>query len=110
MGFTRGILLVVSLVAASGVARARETYESFKVQPTPALPPAGGPRAAVKIVYMMSDDQEINYPSAEMIDALLSQTYTPTAHSVVFADTFSKVSKLQILGGGALYPVPDSPR
>src|SRR5262245_8506757 len=90
------LALAANLVLTTGVAAAGETYESFQIQPTPALPPAS-PRAAVKLSYMMIDDYTIQTPSAGMIDALLRQTYAPTAHSLIFADTLKAAPEFQIL-------------
>jgi hypothetical protein len=82
--------------------------QTFELQPT--LPKADGPRKAVKLDYIMSDDDVISEGAKLTLDAFQKlPAQPPTSHSLVFMDDPTKGASIWLLGDNPAARVSKSP-
>jgi hypothetical protein len=103
----RGSIAAPAARAATPTA-SRVNLQTLELAPT--LPKADGPRKAVKLNYMMSDDTIIWGGVTTTLDAYQKLgTLSPTAHSLVFLDEPNKGAALWLLGDNPGSGVSKSP-
>jgi hypothetical protein len=87
----------------------RTQTELQNLELKPQLPPAQGKRAAVKLVYLMTDNS-LSWMGKSTLDALKGQKQlAPTAHSLAYFDTNSTGASLWNLGDDPEHTAVSSP-